>query len=415
MCLDDFYDVDQDMRVGHFRETFSLLSETFIYDYVIKTNDQGVESHVFCFERLNADSRPFDNVHVIEQVPALHPSRLIGRFKTKLGLGGNDRPLWPELRRRVARRFAEIRPDVVHAHFGTAGAFIAPVSERLRIPLVVSFHGVDAFRFPFEPEWSGSIRAMLRCASHVTAVSEYMRDHLISIGAAPDRTSVVHVGKDVRSYEFRREPAWPIKRWLSIGRIVEKKGFVDCIEAFRLHLQQVPDATLTIIGPDGGKLENLRQRISTHGLEKQVELTGPLPHDEVKRRLYDADAFILCSKTSSLGDKEGIPTVLMEALAVGLPCVATRHSGIPELFPNENHWLLAEEANPVDIVSKMDSLVQCSAPELKLITRRGREAIEIDFNLAHETGKLVDIYRKALSNSVKERKHKRAFLPIRPR
>ena len=112
-----------------------------------------------------------------------------------------------------------------------------------------------------------------------------------------------------------------------------------------------------------------------------------MSHDQVKHELTVADAFILCSKTAPDGDREGVPTVLMEAQAVGLPCVSTRHSGIPEVIPEKNQWLLAEEGNITEIANRMERLVDISIDQLRRVVQRGRSKVEKDFNLTKEVEK----------------------------
>src|SRR5699024_8002543 len=114
-----------------------------------------------------------------------------------------------------------------------------------------------------------------------------------------------------------------IKNWGSIGRLVAKKGHEDILKAFAEILKQWPEQYLTIIG-EGENEEGLVNLISSLGLETSVTLLGALSHEKTKKEMEKADAFILASKTAADGNKEGIPTVLMEAQAMGKPCVSTR-------------------------------------------------------------------------------------------
>jgi glycosyltransferase involved in cell wall biosynthesis len=199
------------------------------------------------------------------------------------------------------------------------------------------------------------------------------------------------VGKKLEDYPYRSpERDDPIKRWLTIGRMTAKKGHPDSIAAFHRVAARHPESTLRIIG-DGPLYGQVKEYIQQNRLEERVHLLGEMPHDQVKHELTVADAFILCSKTAPNGDREGVPTVLMEAQAIGLPCVSTWHSGIPEVIPEKNQWLLAEEGNVTEIANRMERLMKISGDQLRRVVRRGRLKIETDFNLTKEAEKARDL------------------------
>jgi glycosyltransferase involved in cell wall biosynthesis len=105
-----------------------------------------------------------------------------------------------------------------------------------------------------------------------------------------------------------------------------------------------------------------------------------------------ADAFVLPSKTASTGDREGTPTVLVEAQASGLPCIATEHAGIPEMIPEANQDLLLPEGDPDALADRLRKLMALSVEELGKIAERGRGKVEADFCLSSEVEKLKNIY-----------------------
>jgi glycosyltransferase involved in cell wall biosynthesis len=136
----------------------------------------------------------------------------------------------------------------------------------------------------------------------------------------------------------------------------------------------------------------LADYISLHNLEQWITLMGAIPNDKVVEEMQVADAFILCSKTAPNGDREGTPTALVEAQAVGLPCISTRHAGIPEMIPEETHCLLADEEEINQIADRIRQFLKCKPREIKQIARRGRAKIEREFNLRREVEKLKSIY-----------------------
>lgn len=387
------------MRVAHLCRQFSPLSETFIYDYVTELERQGVSNHVLTFERLNAAERPFPAVTVVRKPGRWNVQRLWRRIWVEFR---GEHPIisfWSILRRRLKKALRRIHPDIVHAHFGPRGALVAPVARELGIPLVVSFHGFDAFRLPQEKIWRDQIAALCQGAEVVTVVSKMMQNHLVQLGSPAERTRVVHVGKRIQDYPFHSNPNGRIERWMSVGRMAEKKGHIDCLAAFKQVSEGRPVMSLSLIG-GGELLPEVQFYIEREGLSDKVKLLGMLPHEQVKHRMERSDAFILCSKTAKDGDREGIPTVLMEAQAMGLPCVTTRHSGIPEVIPDENHWMLAEEGNVAEIVDRMKKLMSCSPEEVLQISKAGRTKVESDFNLTQEVDKLRALYGEAIGKNI---------------
>ncbi|WP_251965223.1 glycosyltransferase [Salinibacter ruber] len=113
--------------------------------------------------------------------------------------------------------------------------------------------------------------------------------------------------------------------------------------------------------------------------------------------MQTADAFLLPSKTVPSGDQEGTPIVLVESQATGLPCVTTRHAGIPEMIPESNHHLLVEEGDIEGMSDRLCRVAQMDVDELQIIAQQGREKIENEFSLTGEVQKLRCIYESVVS------------------
>jgi len=218
----------------------------------------------------------------------------------------------------------------------------------------------------------------------------------MSLGCSSRKIHVIHVGKRVSEYHYKESHPQPIRKFVSIGRMEEKKGHLDAIRVFGKLAPQHPDLKLKIIG-DGTLLQQARELVAQLQLQEVVDLAGALPHTAVKEDLYTADAFILCSKIASDGDSEGVPTVLMEAEVIGLPCVSTKHSGIPEVIPQESQWLLAEEGNVPELCNIIERLISTPEQSLERISTLGRNKIVTEYNLTTETTKLVELYKNIIS------------------
>jgi glycosyltransferase involved in cell wall biosynthesis len=385
------------MRVLHFAESFSLLSETFIYDYVTELERQGVDNHVVTLNRQNEEARPFPKVYEVDAPGRWHPLRLWHRLRLRNEQKPSRVSFWPQLRNRIADVASTVRPDVIHAHFGPAGVIVAPVAERLGIPLVVTFYGYDVSSLPKETFWEEKYDDLWPRVDGVTVLSEEMRERVVRFGCPSDRIEVVHLSRDLKEFSFR-PPTRPVERVLFVGRLVPKKAPLDAIQAVQQANEQGADLTLDMVG-DGPLLEKARRYVKEHDLSDTITIHGRLPNAEVAEHMRTADAFLLPSKTASNGDREGTPTVLVEAQATGLPCVATRHAGIPEMIPEANHKLLAPEGDIALLADSLHALKGSSARDLREIAECGRQKVERDYSLSGEVHHLQRMYREHIINS----------------
>ena len=387
------------VRVAHLCQDFSILSETFLYDSITELDRQGAEGHVVAMNVANREARPYANVEHTPWPGSRHPHRLAHRVLAEAGVGDPERASWPELRRRVGAALRRVRPDVLHAHFGTTGAVLCPLAERLGVPMVVSFHGRDAFVHPATPRHREPYARMFRRVDAVTVVSHLMQAHLVGLGVHPAKVHLVRVGKRVEEYPYRPPGAGPVREWVSVGRLTEKKGHLDALAAFREVLREHPDQRLRIVG-EGEREADVRRYVREHGLGDHVELLGAVDHEATKAVMAASDAFVLCSRTAADGDREGVPTVLMEAQLLGLPCVTTTHSGIPEVIPEASRWLLSPEGDVAAIASAMRALVTADPAARVEVARAGRAKVEAEFNLQVEAGRILSLYE-----SVTGRRH----------
>jgi len=382
------------IRVVHLCKAFSKRSETFVYDYVTELERQGVDNHVVATRRVNPDERPFENVTVVPWPALWNPRRMGHRLLEELGLDGALESSWRELWPGAEEAIERIAPDVLHAHFGRPGVKAVPIAEQLDLPLVVTFYGYDISKLPRERRWREAYESIWHRAQAVVVLSEDMKEAAVRLGAPPDAVHVVHLARDLDEFSYR-PPSGPVTEFISVGRLTEKKGHLDAIRAVQRRIEAGDDVRLRIVGA-GPQRDELEQYVRAHGLQSSVELLGSIPNAEVARRLQNADAFLLCSKTAASGDREGTPTVLIEAQAVGLPCVSTTHAGIPEMIPESNHSFLAPEGEVDAIAERLRRLRACSGDELRRVSAAGREIIETSFSLSSEARALRKMYERAV-------------------
>ncbi|MEL7835184.1 glycosyltransferase [Fodinibius sp. Rm-B-1B1-1] len=383
------------MRSIHFVHSFSKLSETFIYDYVTSLQSQEVDVEVLTFHHLNEQERPFEPVTTVS-LPWWNVGRIWNIARDILLGRDTETSAWPVYRKRLTKLFLDKKPDVLHAHFGPMGVLLAPVAKELNIPLIVTFYGYDISEIINQDYWQKAYRDLSEVADYVTVLSEEMKGRALDIGFAEDQVKVVHLGTRVDNITYR-SPSYPMTKFLSIGRLAEKKGHLDTLQAFKEVLDRSDRVLqLNIIG-DGDLRQELEEYIQRNNLQDHVQLLGRLPHSKVVEQLQKADAFVLNSKTAASGDKEGTPTVLVEAQAAGLPCISTFHSGIPEIIPEENHQFLAEEGNIEQIIANMMKLLEVSEEEVTEVSKLGRKRVEEAFDVAGEAAKFKQLYQELTS------------------
>jgi glycosyltransferase involved in cell wall biosynthesis len=374
------------MKILHLVDTFSALSETFIYDYITELERQGVDNHVLTFNRVNEADRPFDKVHLAKI------KKDFGWFILRVIAEFNNRPnkFWAMQRREIKKIVKKVRPDIIHAHFGPMGVLVAPVAKRLRIPLIVTFYGYDASSLLKENYWIKEYQKLWSVASRITVLSKNMKDVLVNICCPDNKITIVHLSRALANTK-QKDLSLNIKNFISIGRLTEKKGHFDTIKAFKKVLDEGYDVKLKIIG-DGPLKESLQNFIIENNMENNITLLGAIKNEDTLKELYKADAFILCSKTANNGDQEGTPTVLVEAQAIGLPCISTFHAGIPEMIPKENHKFLAEEGNVEQIKDFIINLLETNGNDIMKIVERGRKKVDEEFNIVVEVKKLISLY-----------------------
>jgi len=385
------------MVVLVFCQMFSEQTHTFVYDSLNEVRNLGVEVHVVTFRRVNEHSRPFENVHVVIRPSKWNPLRLGYRTLAGLGWGEVFTSDWEMIRYRLSEVVQRVRPDLIHAHFGPAGALIAPVCEQLSIPLVVTFHGYDVSRLPRLDAWQRLYRMLFDKASCLVGVSSHVAEKLSHIaGTDLEKITVIHNGVDFQKFAGHELAAASVNpvRCLFVGRLVEKKDPLGLLEAFRKSLKRVcrKELHLTIVGkgPLRGKVNT---KIRDLGIEQHVKVIEEASHRKVADMMSKSDIYVQCCRTASDGDQEGLGMTLLEASAAGLPIVSTSHSGIQDAVRHEDTALLAPEGNH-DITARF--IVRLAEnPGVRLeLGRNGRNFVQENFSLGAHASQLIKLYRK---------------------
>ncbi|MAE95149.1 MAG: hypothetical protein CL910_10855 [Deltaproteobacteria bacterium] len=291
------------------------------------------------------------------------------------------------------------RPDVMHAHFGWSGLRLLLMKQMLRIPLVVTFGGRDVGLQMRLPDFDRLYDAMLNATDAIICVSQDLRSKLIEAGADPERIHVVYRGTDLTRFNFvdrSDRPADAPVRALMVGRIVEKKGHRFALEALEPLVTAGHDVHLTVVGEGEAyhEIRRLRRRLGMHG---NVELVGSTDHHGVREQMARADFLLHCSVTPPSGDVEGIPNVIVEAQAMGLPVIGTIHGGIGEAVRDGETGLLVPERAVEPLTDAIRTLLD---RDLRLkLGRQARAFVDAHFNLQRQIDQHVAIYEKVVTQT----------------
>lgn len=229
----------------------------------------------------------------------------------------------------------------LHAHFGSIATRTAKIASELTgIPFSFTAHAKDIFHEEVDLE---VLRSLIGTAHHVVTVSDFNLAYLAGLYPEhADRVSRVYNGLELERFPFV-EPTYPgpALRVAAVGRLVEKKGFSLLLDAVAELVRRGVALEVRIAG--GGELyELLTQQIVQLGLESTVTLLGPRTQAEVVELLRWADVFTAPCLVGQDGNADGLPTVLLEAMAMGVPCIASDVTGIPEVITNANGVFTAE-------------------------------------------------------------------------
>lgn len=274
------------------------------------------------------------------------------------------------------RAFERFRPAAVLAEYGPAGVMVVDACRRLDIPLVVHFHGYDASLRDVVDRYAEGYRRIFAYASAVVAVSHEMTERLVALGAPAQKVAYNPYGVDTHQFT-RGNPAAAPPVFLAVGRLVHKKGPLHTLRAFAQVLARHPEARLRVVG-DGPLRRACADEVRALGLASAVTLLGARSHGVVAAEMRRARAFVQHSLEAFDGDREGTPVAILEAGATGLPVVATRHGGIPDVVVEGDTGLLVEEGDVDGMAAAMARLVEDPGFAARL-GRAGQEHVSRHF------------------------------------
>ncbi len=266
--------------------------------------------------------------------------------------------------------------SVVLAEYGPTGVALMDVCTDAGIPLWVHFHGYDAYRQDILGEQGKLYPKLFANAKGMIVVSNNMRKQLISLGADEKKVHLIPYGVDLEKFPFYNKQTNNLQL-VYIGRFVDKKSPELVIAVFEKVLEYLPQATLKMAG-EGPLLKGCKDYVENNGLGRSVVFCGRLNHGEVLALLREGTLLIQHSRVTADGDSEGLPLVILEAMASGTPVVSTIHGGIPDAIIHEETGLLSPENNIEAMAGNILRLLT-SSEFSSMISENARKVVEANY------------------------------------
>jgi glycosyltransferase involved in cell wall biosynthesis len=391
------------VRVGYVVKRYPRYSETFIVNELLAHEAAGMNIDVFAL-------RPPVDTHFQDAIARV---RAPVHYLPQAGLKARD--FWDEISKAretlpgleaglevawgedvvdvhqalcLARAARERGLEHLHAHFATSPTTVARLAARFA-GLSYSFtaHAKDIFHQEVDPT---ELQDKQRDAAAIVTVSDFNARHLNAIDAgSSDRIVRIYNGLDLDAFRFE-SPLYRPPRIVAVGRLVEKKGFHNLVEACAILATTGRDFECRILG--AGPLEGeLRQEIDRFGLEGRVELAGPRPQSEIREELRAGAIMAAPCVIGGDGNRDGLPTTLLEAMALGTPCISTDVTGIPEVLRHEETGLMVPQRDPATLAKSIEHLLE-NSPERVRLARNARQLIETHFDVTRNAGLLRDVF-----------------------
>ena len=435
---------DRKPLIGYLLKTFPKVSETFILNEILELERQGLDLHIFSL-RSPTNEQPHPAVSQVNApityIPSLLPdanSETINAFvqvyldwlnqTPQAALHAlelfADRPetkdfneLWQGIY--LARELQRLHIDHLHVHFANIPTATAEIAHQLcGVPFSITAHAKDIYLTD-----SAALDRRIAKAEFILTCTDFNRRYLQRLSTSDTPIHLAYHGIDLK--RFTPQPALdeptPVSPFavpnsapnfphaepsqaapvqlLSVGRFCEKKGFFYLLNACRQLQEQDISFHCSIVGY-GPMQAQMDAWIQDYRLESVVTLVGKLTQDQVVEQYQQADVFVLPCVVTDEGDRDGIPNVLLESMAMGVPVVSTDVSGIGELVDSGQNGLLVPERDATALAIAIGQLVNSAALRSRL-GEAGQRTVHQQFTLAQNVGDVKDYLLRSL-NAVAE-------------
>ena len=355
---------------------------------------------------ISTNKRKYSETFIHAQVTGLpfHVFYLhTGYLPTKIG--DDDQPLIKgngneeTLKKAIKIFFIENQIQLVLAQYGPSGVKMMDICDALGIPLIVYFRGYDAYRQDMLDSYGKEYPELFQFASAIFTTSKAMQKQLERLGAPSEKIIYNPSGANTAVFKYHDAGLNP-PVFIATGRFEASKSPHLTLLAFSRALHQIPEARLIMVG-EGHLLEACKILVKALKIERAVEFKGILPQHEVASLMSQSRGFVQHSFTTPSNDTEGTPVAVMEAGASGLPVVATKHAGIPEVVEHEKTGFLVDEG---DIDSMAEYIVKVGKNPLLATTlgKAGYEKIIVRYTTSISIDKVAAVIDKLIEQKAEK-------------
>jgi colanic acid/amylovoran biosynthesis glycosyltransferase len=394
----------QPKRVAYVVKRYPRFSETFIVNEILAHEKAGLELEIVSLYPPNdthfqnllsrvrapvtylsaAGLKAIEFWHALKQASCVVPG-----LYSRLSYSQYEEPSEVYQAALLSKLVREKNINHLHAHFASTATSVARLASYFAdVPYSFTAHAKDIFHESIQPN---ELSQKLLDASAVVTVSDYNVKFLQENYMAK-RVHRIYNGLDLETFSFEA----PVQRFpliVGVGRLVEKKGFMDLLESCAILAKRGLRFHCEIIG-DGEERALLQGRIRDLTLENHVQLLGARPQQEVIAKIQAASVFALPCIVGEDGNRDGLPTVLLEAMALGTACVSTDITGIPEILHHEETGLQVPQREPLALANALERLLTDSELRLRLAVN-ARGLIEKDFDIERNAAKLREVFATA--------------------
>jgi colanic acid/amylovoran biosynthesis glycosyltransferase len=411
------YEERQPLKIAFIVTTFPGLSQTFILNQITGLLDLGHDVEIFAGRRDSKVHPCVEKYQLMKLVHYLPQTRILMILKAIwliiVNFHKSPFTIFKLLDFNKYRKgdlslssffyyflFGGKKFDIIHCHFGPNGIIGAQL-KKLGIPgkIITTFHGYDMSTFLLI-KGLDIYKDLFLNGELFLPISENWKRKLIELDCDEKKIAVHRMGIDLKKFKYLKRNIKPNEsvKILTIGRLVEKKGYEYAIRAIA-RVTDIDKHISYIIGGDGPLRKKLEDLITELNINDYVKIMGAVDQNEVLRLYEQAHFMVLPSITAKNGDKEGIPVVLMESSAIGLPVISTYHSGIPEVIDNGKSGFLVPEKDVCALAEKIEYLVK--HPEIwEEMGNNGRKIIEERYDIKKLNRQLVDIYQNLIKDKL---------------
>ena len=399
-------------KLGYFVTMFPRLSETFILNEIIALEELGFSMTIYSrktvvsfpvhddYYRIKSPSillsvsRPRDWIPTIKDSLIIFFKKPMKFFKTLVYvLKKKKRTAWRKffIALRLTNRIYKDRIQHLHGHFAADNAKIVFLASKLSgVKFSFTAHAKDIW----VKSTKSSLIKLIKEAEFVVTICSYNLKYLSELSGEPEKIKLVYNGLDLEKFNpVQRKPESkdPFKRLLAVGRLVSKKGFEHLIQACGILKEKGVSFQCHIVG-EGEMFPELKSMIQRKKLEDVCHLRGPCSQEElIENFLSIADILIApCIKTHN-NDQDGIPTVIIEAMSMGIPVISTPVAGIPEVVIPEETGLMVPPGSDEDLAQAILSLIQ-DQDKGRSLGKAGEEKVRNMFDRSKNIKKLAALF-----------------------